>query len=871
MNKDLILFKNFTLNWDRIKKCSEIKDAQNPNKRRIKSQLLSLHCLLVLTLTITGFTSRSTIIAQDKPAKPAKTPSVEKPIEENPNATETKPDNEERFYPELEEMLKQIPSAKDLVQKPPVDWIVLESKRVMPVMLVYPRPDTVEKMDAALKEFEKSDFPRGTLQEQTEFQEKKKEMLFLEFSIYEDAGLKTPRLFRINYNKINSIVYYEDLMLKRINILRNEFRIRDAFELLHQLRRRSPDWKGIEQAHNQILFSASQMHMKEKQFEDAIVKLEELHKRDANFPGISQSMGIAIDQLIVNAVNKEDFRQGRFFLRRLEKFYPQHDVLKKWSRQLKKLCTQIVQSAEKSYQEKKYKESTELINKAAKVWPRLPGLTKIHNRICLRYQTLRVGVVDQPGAPRLPIKPDANTRYLELTESHLFELDHIEDTPHYRTKYFEKWTPTDLGRQTIFDLRPGRSYWESQPKIFSSDLLSTLKNKMDPHHPSYDQRLDYFIDSISVTSPYQFEIGFSHVPLKPELLFRFPFPAISQKNPKGKYPNHLKPVRFEIENKTEHFTQYIRTRKEPDGLNLAEYHVAEVMETKYPDYEHAAQALIREQVDYLPKVPPAMAKELAGDERFFVLPYSVPDVHVIQFNPRSKAIRNRQIRRAMAYSLDVRKLLQESFLNSVPYLNANVTTAPFAHNSYAFNTTMTPRAYDLSAAIPLVLITKKKLGGKLPELKMIANPEPETMRVVKEIIKKWNQIGIPVRLIENKEGTEDWDIAYRCLKMEEPITDMWTFIADDPQHKIESLIHLPDWLRLELIQLERISNWNDAIRTLQDLHRHLYEEVEYIPLWEIYNKMVITKKASGFSETPVSTYYNIERWVVTPWFSKQYQ
>jgi peptide/nickel transport system substrate-binding protein len=824
--------------------------------------------LVVLPLSVSNLTNHSLYAQEDSPEIPAPAPKQKTETKQNPDKEEVPKEN---LYPMLEEMQDRVPSAKDLALKPPIDWIVIESNRVMPVMQVFPRPNTLEKMFEAIRVFEKETPPRTTKEEIAAHIEKRKAMLLLEFSIYEDANLKNPRLFLININRIKAIIYYEELMLRRIHILRKEFRIRDAFELLHQLRRRTPDWKGIDDAHDHILFSAAEKHARAKQFEDALVKLEELQNRNPRFRQLSPAMGKVINSLIQNAVNKQDYRKGRYFIRRLRKSYPDHEVIKKWVSKLTNQCRQLIKNAENSYQDKKFREATVIIKKAAIVWPRMPGLLKIFNRMCQRYQILRVGVLDQPSIAHSPIQSEGNSRYVELTESHLFELDHMEDVPHYRTKYFEKWTPTDLGRQVVFDLRPGRSYWESQPVVSSSDLISTLKKRLNPNSSIYDQRLQYFIKSISINSPHQFEIVFSHVPLKPEALFRFPYPATVQTKQIGNIPNRLKPSRFQLNQRTKTQSIYTRVKPEPNGLKLPDYHLSEISETQFANYDKVVQGLIREQIDLIPKIPPSTARTLSKDERFFVIPYSVPEVHVIQFNPKSKAIRNRQIRKAMAYGLNLPKILKEKYLNSKPYLNARMTSAPFAMDSYAFNKTVEPRSFDLSAAVPLVLITKKKLGGSLPELKMLANPEPMAMKATIEIVKRWNQIGIPVRLIDEKEKTADWDIAYRSIKMTEPIVDLWAFVANDDQHKIESLTHLPDWLRGELIQLERTSNLNSAIRILQNLHRHLYEEVEYIPLWEIYHHLVVSKKVSGFSEYPISPYHNIERWNVTPWFSRQYQ
>ncbi|GIT29374.1 MAG: hypothetical protein Ct9H300mP1_14200 [Planctomycetaceae bacterium] len=39
-------------------------------------------------------------------------------------------------------------------------------------------------------------------------------------------------------------------------------------------------------------------------------------------------------------------------------------------------------------------------------------------------------------------------------------------------------------------------------------------------------------------------------------------------------------------------------------------------------------------------------------QQFHFVPYAVPTTHVIQFNPRSKSLRNSELRRALAFAVD---------------------------------------------------------------------------------------------------------------------------------------------------------------------------------------------------------------------------
>ncbi len=318
---------------------------------------------------------------------------------------------------------------------------------------------------------------------------------------------------------------------------------------------------------------------------------------------------------------------------------------------------------------------------------------------------------------------------------------------------------------------------------------------------------------------------------------------------------------------SEHESAYRRVVSQPDGLD--EYHVAEVSEHEYDSPQHALQALLRGDVSMLPDLPPWAVAPLHDDPRFFVIDYAVPTTHVLQFNPRSEPLKSRELRLAMAYALDTRRMMARLVLHDANLQNGRLITAPFASSSYAYNRLVPARDFSVNMAASLREAAAKRLKG-LPALRIVCEPGAAARAVAEEIQREWARVGIPTRMIPPGADAAQWDVAYRTLRMEEPLVELWTFLTAEPRARLESLRHFPDWLRLELLALDNSPYWKTAVARLQKLHEHLYAEVAYIPLWEVDDALVLRKNIHEFPPYKfVHPYQEIERWIVQSWYPEE--
>jgi hypothetical protein len=783
----------------------------------------------------------------------------------------------EQKLPQLLEMT--VPTVAELNRRP-VDWLVLEgNNKVNPEVLVvkpvFPRPDTLRKMSDAFDELRKR--PRPTNPDEREkWETQKADLQKLLVSLPDDAS---GQIYEIPTGKINHIVYHEDLTIRRAGLLADEKKFRDALELLYPLERTAPKWKGLEDLSRHMLLSEAEATLRGGDYLAGLMSLIELHSRDPAYPGIHTRLGEVTDKLIESARQAHDDREARHYLARLARIEPDHETVQKWRRDLQSDAQTLIASALKAAGEGHYGEAAATIDRAARVWPRANGLADVHRKICERYQWISVGAMTLPGNDRgLPWPTLADQRATRLEQFDLFEVDRVDDATHYRSRLLEEWEPTDLGRRAYFTLRRTHATWESRRDLPAASLMSTMRTLIDPASPAYDERFASYVDGVQLRSPLELEIRFSRAPPRMEPLFRFPITGAggAQSPTGGLGHSGTGPIlsrRFERSTPSHDAIVFRRAFPQPEGLD--QYRLAEVDEHRYDSPQHEIQALLRGDISMLLDLPPWAIGSLRKDTRFFVLDYAIPTTHVLQFNPNSQALKSRELRLALSYALDVQRILSQRILRSADSSGGRLSTAPFATTSYAYNGLLTRREFSASMGVSLHAAAVKRLQSIRP-LRLVCEHDPEAESAAAEILSQWKRVGIAAEIVqpESLAGDPqsvrrplDWDIAYRKLRMEEPLVEIWPFLTVNSGARLESVRSAPDWLRIELLDLDRAPDWKSAVSRLQTLHAHLYAEVAYIPLWEVDDAIVLRKNVRDFPPFKfVTPYQDVERWIVQSWF-----
>ena len=731
-----------------------------------------------------------------------------------------------------------------------------------------------------------------------------------------DEALEDPA-FAVETSKIAQIIHHEDLMLRRADALLGEGDVRTAFELLFKLQRmpsseRLPGgWPGLAEALDKAAFVDAGELLAAGEAEAALGRMELLLDRTPAYPGGVDRLAEAADGLIGAAIEEEDFRRARFFLARLRLRGPDHPVTQRRAGELDGRARSLLAEATAASEAGDHRAAAAAVNAAADVYPRSDGLARTYDRLTNRYQILRAGVLhaappeidaDGRGGP-FPPGPAAD-RVKFLLASRLFELDAVDQSPHYRSLFFENWTPTDLGRRASFALRPRFPDWFPQPPLDAAGVLAGLRDRLDPDSPLYDERLAEEIRGVRQLSPTSFEIAFARVPLRTEAVLATPVRVVAPLSTAEESAGAEPPAEIEEapvtdepagapgELKTPFFPRvtdgtaapgaatYRRAVPEPD--EAAEFHVAEVREIAYPDGPSQLQGFRRGEVDLLVHPRPWDVPGLMAREDVLSFKSSLPATHLLQLNPRSATMKNAELRRALVLALDRRAILDAAVLRTKEARSmgmGRVVSAPFPSFSEATNPLLDPREQDLNLAFALSLAAARSLtenpekNAAVPPLVVLA-PEDEVVRaVLEELAITYERIGLSLEVVTGDAAAEraangagggegGWDLAYRTLKMREPAREIAPLLTNSDDVSLEALLYLSDWLRRDLIALERAGDRNTAVAILHDLHRHLLSEARVVPLFEVDEYVFASSALRNVAGPLVHPYQGVERWQV---------
>ncbi|MGE5193926.1 MAG: ABC transporter substrate-binding protein [Deltaproteobacteria bacterium] len=800
--------------------------------------------------------------------------------EETP--TEEPAGDDEPPLPTIDKM--ELPSFQRLMKGPPVDWIVMHSKKVLEVEPLYPRPGTLDDIDQKIR---KATRKVGDPPESETAKRKRLALSYLPITLMEGEE----RDYKLHIKFIKEIVYYDDLMLKRVDQLLDDRKVRQAYELLTALEERQESWPGVVPRKERLLFVEAAVRLDERQPQHALALLEALHERNREYAGLEAEFGTVGDRLISAALESDDPRAARYFLRRIARRFPNHKVVKDGTARMMQSTRELLAQAAAAERAGQVEVALDAAERAARVWPELPEVLPVYNRLAGRFQRLRAGVVDLPGAApeRAPVLlASAERRRRGLTETPLFQPARFEKEARlvrYETRFFNEWEPTELGHSVLFRLRPWRAAGESLSLVTAASLAGTLGRRLDPRGAWYDARFAAAVESLEVRSPFEMLVRFRQVPLRPEALFAFVPPPASSDD-RSAFESDADPAAshagappdtwpFELQSVDDRRAVYRRTTPEPESS--ADRHVAEVVEVGYESHEKVIQGLLRGEVSFVPRVPASAVRSLSDRSEFFSQRYALPTTHVLQFNPHCRALSARTVRRALVYALDRRRILEEVFLHEAAGRLGRQTSAPWPTASYAYSRRrdVEPHKYDPPLAFSLAKSAEKEMGGKLPVLKLLSSAEPEVQAAVRLLVEQWRAAGMEVQpavapaAALPEDGAGDWDILYRTETIAEPLVELWPFLALTASTETSALGHLPTWLRQELLDLDRVGDWERAERLLHRLHKQFWAEVHLIPLWEIDDVMVYRKNIRGVPERPAGPYQRIERWKIEPWYARE--
>lgn len=768
----------------------------------------------------------------------------------------------------------------DLLKSPPFDRITLPDNTVIRVEPVSPRPLPPLQAKKDRKFLDNEDNNRlgppreGNIGVKTA-PKKKKDEVPTEIVIQRIDG--EPGAYKLKRSNIKKIEYFEDMLLanaERLILSRNYSK---AFEHILLVKDRHPNWVGLDEKVQRLLFEEGTWALRESDIETGQRLLRELYQQNPKYRGLAEQLAVAYGERIDRAFERGFYSDGRRVLHGLEAFAPDHELVKAGRDRYMAKAQELLAKASAA----SGIEQLDLAADALKVWPKIEGGAERFNEAFRAMPTLDVGVLDVSHQVGPWVRSPADDRVVKLGYLPILARDNEEaargQLPYQLASELQS---TDLGRRLTITLKPGPTWSDGSRPVTSLDVVRSLSDKVQPSSLAYNARWADLLERVEAVDERQVVVSLMRAPLKPEAWLLGPIgPAHVSRD--GQAPGSdgiRRPVGdgpFRWEQTSEKTTTFLAAMSN-DSAGTPK--IRRLREVRMPNTKTAISALLRGDISMLERVAPDRLGELAGEPDIKVGTFERPAMHFLAIDGRTPALRNRTLRRAISYAIDRKTLLEESILRrSIDPKNAPADGV-FESESYANAPDVKPLPFDPLLARMLAAAAKKEMGGETIKLMFEYPAIPEAQACATRLIEALKSTGILITPVERPESELEqairsgrrFDLAYRTWRCVEPTFEIGSMLcpAYDAPPAAEGLgsIASPRILQL-LLQLERAPAWPTARGIVTEIDREIRDELPVIPLWRLEEHFAWRTRLKGPRDVAESLYQEIDQWEIEPWFA----
>ncbi|MDB5351106.1 MAG: ABC-type dipeptide transport system, periplasmic component [Planctomycetota bacterium] len=785
---------------------------------------------------------------------------------------------------------KTVTLPADLLKSEPFDKITLIDDTVWLIDPVSPRPlpvyDPVKDKEKKKADAKKAAAKAKAIAEQGNVGVKKEpeNAKAKEDPITEDMVITLRegdiRDFKIKRNSLKRVEYFEDLLLAEGDRLIVAKDFAKAFEHYLLVKARNPQWKGLQDRVDKLLFEEGAWALVDQDRDRGVRLLRELSARKPDFPNLADKLALAYGGRINESFEKGMYPYARRILHDLESISPKNNLVRESRNKFEAKTKSLLDEAEK----KDGAEKLDKLTEGLRVWPTYDGAAEKYAEVFKSQPTLDVAVTDLPRPAGPFIRNPAGERVSRLLYLPLL-ADESEDAAlgKLASQLVTSMEVSDIGRKIDLKLKTGPAWSDGSRQVAAIDVVRALSDRAQPRSPGYSARWADLLERVEITDEQQVTIRLNRPIEQPRSLFLGPIgPAHSAWDGRVPTPDGKRRAvgdgPFILDSETDTTCVY---RAAPPGTatGAPTSPIRRLREIRFASGNAALGALVRGDISLVAHVPPDRVNALKQDPEIKVGRYTRPNLHRIALDGRNPALRNRTLRRGMAYAIDRKGLLEETILKR-PIDEANLPSdGPFATDSYANAANVRPYAYDMTLARMLVAVgkTEAKLARIVLTLEYPAIAEAQA--AVPKIAESLRQAGLEITTVERTESELEeairsgrkFDLVYRVSKCVEPVWDVGPMLCPgfDAPSDADALaaIASPRIMQL-LLQLEHAQDQNSAKELVIQIDRESRDELPIIPLWQLQDFYAYRGRLKGPGETADHLYQGIDQWQIEPWFAK---
>ena len=755
----------------------------------------------------------------------------------------------------------------DLLRSAPFDRITLIDNAVFEVEPLSPRP--LPPIDR--KRTEESRPRRGDPFVKKEVEDSEQQVI-----IHLLEG--EPRDFKVKRASIKDVDYFEDMLLAEADRLIKEGEYTRAFERLQLVKIRDPNWRGLDDRVNRLLFEEGSALLLEDSSK-GLRLLGDLLARKPDYPGLGDRLASSYSRRIDRALETNEFPVGRRLIRELEKIAPGHPDVKSARGRFIARAKALVDQASKSPPS----DRVDRLAEAARIWPGYDGLEAAY-REAFRAEptmTVAVGALADPIGP-YPTSP-ASRRVARLLYLPILAADDESATRgEVPGQLLASLEVGELGKGLKVTIKPGASWSDGSRPVSAIDAARSLADRALPTSPGYNARWADLLDRVEAVAEDRLEVKLTRATMKPEAWLLDPVgPAHAASDgwvtslDQGRRP--VGDGLYRWASSTDSATMLHAAP--PDGPGELS-RIRRIREIRHANPASALEALIRGEIALVEHVAPDQLPVLRKEPELVKIGrFSTPSLHRIGLDGRHLALRNRKLRRALSMAIDRKVLLEEVVLRHPPDEVNLVSDGPFVKGSFVDAQGVEPFEYNPLLAKGLVAAAKKELGNNPIRLTFEHPPTPEARAVCPKIAEAFTLIGVEINLVERPESELEsalragrrFDLAYRASRPTMPLRDAGPLLLPgyDATPSADALASAasPRILQL-LIDLERAPETTSARALAMQIDRESRDELPVLPLWQLEDHFARRSNLRGPAEVTDHLYQGIATWEIDPWFAK---
>ena len=689
-------------------------------------------------------------------------------------------------------------------------------------------------------------------------------------------------VYEVQWYSIAKVETFEQMILDEAQRLVGAGKMEEAYDNFIYLEANLPKLPGLAEAFEDYLYEEAKLMQREGKYDAALAKLREIHDRNPKRTGIENALGSATDKLVEGYLGADKYRAARVLIDNLADWYPQHEIVEKWSQQLERKAANLLDEARGAMEDGRLREAALKARRVQLVWPSLEGAREVLEDLHARYPQVTVGVTlpavsHQPGKlADWAARRGSRLVYRTLTEfigpsteggKYICPMGEVEKE--------------DLGRRLAFKLDADLRWASGDATLTGYDLSRQLLAMADPNRAEYAAHWGELLAEVAVRNVYQVDVKLHRASVLPEALLQTivtPYAARTVENPpilmNGPYSIDSPEDRADKQ-----IVEYLANKQ---YFASTPTRPKEIIERHFTRGTKALLALKQRDIDVLDRVNPWDLAKFRNEKDLVLKRYAAPLVHCLIPNMNRPLTSRPGFRRALVFAIN-RQAILDRLLDGEDVPGCQVVTGPFSRGvslndplSYAYDDSIAPRQYEPRLAIALAQVALQELAAEtdqelaeIPEL-VLAYPDHEIARIaVNAIGRQLKLVGIPVVLEELKSGIPDKipdsaDLLYAETAVWEPLVDARRLLGNDGPAGGSS-----PYMDLALRQLEEAPDWPRVGRKLRQIHRIAHVEVAIVPLWQMTEHLAHHRTLQGIDDTPVSLYQDVENWRPGFYFSTE--